>query len=335
MIKYIQPVANESFQPIYKQIQRDFGLIGDIFHMHSPSPALFAAVWAALRETQLVGAVPRDMKEAVALAVSKRNECPFCVDAHSTLLAAAGNKAVAKKIKENAVHEIKDANRRAIIEWTLETRSPGSPGLIRRPFSEQEAPEIIGTVVINNYINRMMDVLQHPTSIPKNAFLKAVFMKAGAVYLSSTVRRRKQPGESLRFLPEALLPDNLRWARPHSAISRAFACLSVAANAAGESALDPNARMVVQRYLAHWDGKDPGLSRQWAEHAVERLSGASRTAAKLALLTAIAPYQVDEELIRLFRMAYPEDVQLLHLLSWSSFTAACQIGTWCMLPDEH
>ncbi|MFK7693196.1 carboxymuconolactone decarboxylase family protein [Paenibacillus sp. HJGM_3] len=329
MIKYIQPVNKDSFKPIYNQIRRDFGLVGDIFKMHSPSPLLLAAVWSGLRETQLVGVVPRDVKEAIAVAVSKLNQCPFCVDAHSAMLIAAGNKDVAKKINSNSVHEIADSKMRAMIEWTLATRSPGSPQLINRPFSDQVAPEIIGTVVINNYINKMMDVLLNQSFIPKHTSLRAALFKTSAVYLSSTVRRSKQPGESLPFLPDAPLPENLRWAGSNRIISRAFASLAAATHAAGESVLDDRAREVVIGYLDHWDGKDPGISRKWAEQAVESLSGPSRIAAKLALLTALAPYQVDEELVHVFRAAYPEDIQLLHLLSWASFTAACRIGTWC------
>lgn len=335
MLKYIQPVSDRSFKPIYKQIRKDFGLVGDIFKMHSSSPLLLAAVWAGLRETQLIGAIPRDVKEAIAVAVSKLNQCPFCVDAHSAMLIAAGNKDVAKKINDNTVHEITDIHMRSIIEWTLATRSPGSSLLIERPFSERYAPEIIGTVVMNNYINKMMDVLLDQSFIPKNHSLRDAIFKFSAVYLRFTVRRSKQPGESLQFLPEAPLPKSLGWARSNPVIRRAFACLAAAANAAGESVMDDRARDAVHAYLNNWDGKDPGISRKWVEQAVESLSGPSRIAAKLALLTAIAPYQVDEDLVQSFRSIYPEDIQLLHVLSWSSFTVACKIGTWCMVPDQR
>src|SRR5262245_12946241 len=119
MIKYIAPVSDRSFKPIYGQIRRDFGLVGDIFKMHSPSPSLLAAFWAALRETQLVGSLPRDVKEAVAVAVSKVNLCPFCIDAHSAMLIAAGNKDAADKINGNRIEEIADGKMRRAIEWTL------------------------------------------------------------------------------------------------------------------------------------------------------------------------------------------------------------------------
>lgn len=273
--------------------------------------------------------MPRDIKEAIAVAVSKINSCPFCVDAHSAMLLAAGNKEVADKITGDRTTEIADGRMRAMVEWTLATRSPGSPALMNRPFSEQLAAEVIGTVVINNYINKMMDVLLNQSFIPRNRPIKNALLKAGAIYLSATVRRSKKAGEALRFLPEASLPDNLRWAEPNPTIRRAFACLAAAVNEAGERVLDEKTRDAIRGYLAAWDGKDPGMSRSWADQASAKLTGSSQIAAKLALLTAVAPYQVDQELVQTFRSAYPEDTQLLHVLSWSSFAAACTIGTWC------
>lgn len=44
MLNYIKPVSGDSLKPIYSQIRRDFGLVGDIFKMHSPSPLLLAGV---------------------------------------------------------------------------------------------------------------------------------------------------------------------------------------------------------------------------------------------------------------------------------------------------
>ncbi|WP_274652744.1 carboxymuconolactone decarboxylase family protein [Paenibacillus humicola] len=112
MIKYIQPVPVSSTEGIvsdmYKQIRRDFGFVADIFIMHSFSPALLAGLWAALRETELVGSVPRVMKEAVAASVAKANQCSFCVDVHTTMIAAAGDKEAAKKIFEGQVDGISD-----------------------------------------------------------------------------------------------------------------------------------------------------------------------------------------------------------------------------------
>jgi AhpD family alkylhydroperoxidase len=336
MIKYIQPLRVSSSKgfvsEMYKQIRRDFGFVGDIFVMHSPSPSLLAGVWAALRETELVGSVPRGTKEAVAAAVAKANQCSFCVDAHTTMLIAAGNNEVARKISENQVDGITDRKMNLIVKWAIATRSPRSSILLNPPFTAQEAPEIIGTAVTTHYITRMMDVLlTNKSLIPiNNSFLKNISKRGIALIFSSSIRKTRKPGESLLFLPEAILPDDLRWAKPNPIISRAFACFAAAADAAGETTLTQETRSTVRQYIDNWDGKEPGLSRSWVDDTVKTLNAPSRIAAKLALLTAIAPYQIDDDLIQDFRSAYKEDIQLLNVLSWSSFMASRKIGSWLL-----
>ncbi|CAG7655048.1 carboxymuconolactone decarboxylase family protein [Paenibacillus allorhizosphaerae] len=338
MIKYIRPLpvsSSDGFvSEMYKQIRRDFGFIGDIFIMHSPSPRLLASIWAALRETELVGVVPRGIKEAVAAAVAKANQCSFCVDAHTTMLMAAGNHEVAQKISDDQVDSISDEKIRSIVKWALATRSPGSSILQNPPFTAQEAPEMIGTAVTNHYINRMMDVLlTNKTLVPINHFLlNHMIKRVIALLFSSSIRKSRKPGESIIFLSEALLPDDLSWAKSHPFISPAFASFAAATDEAGHNIMSEQARSSVRHYIEEWDGKEPGLSRNWVEQTVKKLSGPSKIAAKIALLIAIAPYQIDEDLIQEFRSAYEDDVQLLNVFSWSSFTAARKIGSWLAEP---
>jgi hypothetical protein len=80
MIKYIQPCKPSSATgltaQVYTQTKRDFGRVAEPFLIHSPVPNLLAAVWMVCRETELVGQVPRNSKEAVAAAVSQLNSAP-------------------------------------------------------------------------------------------------------------------------------------------------------------------------------------------------------------------------------------------------------------------
>jgi AhpD family alkylhydroperoxidase len=103
MIKYIQAIAPrhaEGFvEPVYAQIKRDFGKNVEPFLLHSPIPELLAGAWMACRETELVGSVPRYIKEAVAIAVSQKNQCPYCIDAHTFMHYAENEKELSKAIK--------------------------------------------------------------------------------------------------------------------------------------------------------------------------------------------------------------------------------------------
>ncbi|MFD0714674.1 carboxymuconolactone decarboxylase family protein [Paenibacillus sp. GCM10027626] len=338
MIKYIQPspvsAAKGMLYDMYGQIRNDFGFVGDIFIIHSLSPSLMAGLWSSMRETEMVGKVPRSIKEAVAVAVAKSNQCPFCVDAHSMLLMATGNNEVAQKINRDEVDLIPDEKMRSIVQWALATRSPGSSLLLDPPFTIQEAPEIIGTVVTNHYITRMVDVLlSNKSPIPvRNTLLKKLLQRLVAIVFASSVRKSRKPGASLVFATESELPDDFWWVEHHPYIRCAFAAFADAVNRAGEQILTEEARTVVKQHIDAWMGEEPGISRKWAEQAVTSLAGRTRIAARLALLTAIAPYQIDDELIHEFQSAYKEDMHLLNVLSYSSFMAACRIGTWLSAP---
>jgi hypothetical protein len=53
-----------------------------------------------------------------------------------------------------------------------------------------------------------------------------------------------------------------------------------------------------------------------------------RAAGRLALLTALASYQVDKPIIEAFRRDRPDDATLIELTSWASLMAARRVGAW-------
>ncbi len=336
---YIQPVAIGSAEglvtQVYAQIKRDFGAIVAPFALHSPSPKLLAGAWMVCRETELVGNVRRSIKEAVAATVSKINQCPYCVDAHTIMLHATAEHEVARVISEESLAQISDPEIRAIVQWASATRSPGSSLLLSPPFSLQEAPEIIGTAVFYHYINRMVRVLLGETPLPSSRhWLRAASKRIAGWFFSRSVRRLKSPGESLRFLPEAELPADLAWAKTVPTIAEAFARFAAVMEDEGEHALSEEVRGYVEECVQTWNGEDIGMSRRWCEQRLNVLDDASKAAGRLALLTALAPYQVDERVVSDFRAYYPEDEILLGALAWASFTAARRIGTWLYAPTS-
>jgi AhpD family alkylhydroperoxidase len=109
----VRPVARHAAQglvaAIYAQIEQDFGAIVAPFSLHSPDPQVLASNWAITRETLVVpGSVPRRAKEAVAAAVSKANECPFCVDVHTTVLDAFAEHDLAEAILTGQISQAPD-----------------------------------------------------------------------------------------------------------------------------------------------------------------------------------------------------------------------------------
>ncbi len=335
MIRYIRPVPARSarglVKEVYGQIKTEFGTLGEPLTLHSPMPALLVGLWCSFRESLLAGVVPRAIKEAVAVGVSRLNECPYCIDAHAILLRAADAHDAAALIQCGNEDRIADPRLRAAAAWAKATRSPGAGILNSPPFSQIEAPEIIGTAVWIHYINRMSKILLSGNLIPlrSNALgLRSLAERMGGWVFARSVRRPRRPGESLHIAPDEKLPGDLSWASASPVISRAFAAFAAAVDEAGSLGLESDVRECVLDRVEAWTGTDPGLGRNWAEGAIARLPAGSQPSARLALLAALAPYQVEEDVIRGFRNRHPADEQLLGALAWSSFTAARRIGSW-------
>jgi hypothetical protein len=139
--------------------------------------------------------------------------------------------------------------------------------------------------------------------------------------LAAPGKRTIDPGGSLGLLPDASLPKDLSWAAGHATIAGAFARASAVIDSAGARSLPREVRELVHTRLS---GKatDVGLSSSWVDHAVTALPASERAVAKLALLTALASYQVDAEVVASARRACPDDAALIELTAWASWSAA-------------
>ncbi len=337
-IKYIKaashPPKDGFVEEIYSQIKHDFGAVVEPFLLHSPSPSVLGGVWAACRETELItGVVPRNVKELIASTVSQINRCPYCVDAHTIMLNAEGEHKVARLLSADAANDITDSKLKALWEWASSTRSPKADIILAPPFSLQEAPEIIGMAVFYHYINKMVTVFLSETPLPLNvSWMKVILKRIAGWYFSLSARRSKSRGESLKFIPYAKLPEDMGWAKASPSISEAFAGFSAVVDEVGSSILPDEVRQCVQKYIHSWNGEYPGMSRHWVDQAIQGLDEARKDVGRLVLTASIAPHQVDEQMIVLFRNTYPTDEALLGAIAWGSFTVAKRIGRWLYTP---
>jgi hypothetical protein len=70
------------------------------------------------------------------------------------------------------------------------------------------------------------------------------------------------------------------------------------------------------------------------DEATAELPVAQRSAGRLALLTALAAYQIDDSVIADFRKEHPEDSTLIELTAWASMVAARRIGSWIPTSEQ-
>jgi len=335
-IEAVRPRAADGLvAEVYGEVRHDFALLRDPagnspFMVHSACPELLAGVWSVLYETVLVeGAVRRADKEAIATAVSRTNDCPFCAEGHALLSEVAGARGERSALISGALDRIPDQRRRELVAWAAATREPKSELLRRPPFGPREAPEVIGTALGFHYINRMVEVFQgHAGMSVGPVSLRGASMVLVGQVARRAVRRERAAGRTLHMLPDAELPDDLRWASPSPAIASALARFVAAVQRGVEGALSPLERERVSSALADWDGADPPLHGDWLERAAHGLEPSSQAPARLALLTALAPYRVDDVAVEAFRRVRGGDRELVRAAAWSALAAARRIASW-------
>ncbi|WP_370279333.1 hypothetical protein [Pontibacterium sp.] len=68
------------------------------------------------------------------------------------------------------------------------------------------------------------------------------------------------------------------------------------------------------------------MSRGWVDQEVKGLTGEEWAIARLALVIAKAPYQVDESLVEAVYSINRDEARLIRILAWASFTAARRVA---------
>jgi AhpD family alkylhydroperoxidase len=341
-IRHVEPVrpdaARDVVAEVYAQLERDFGMFAPPVVLHSPAAGVLAASWAMLRETLVAtGLVERALKETVATAVSLGNACPYCVEVHAATLHGLARTDDAMSIAGGSIESITDPEVRQIAAWARASGNAQAAARHDAPFSIERAPELVGVAITFHYLNRMVNVFLEESAFPQGMSVAAHdrLMRLVGRVMRPTVRKRREPGASVRLLPAAPLPDDMWWAAGAPNIAAAFARASAVIDAGGERSIPAPVRDLVTAELAKWDGRPVGPSRAWADDAVAGLPVAARSAGRLALLTALASYQVGQSVIDEFRRDHPEDATLVELTSWASLSAARRVGAWLRFGGEQ
>lgn len=333
MIRYVRPVtaraATGVVAAVYDEVRREFGALVEPFTLHSPAPAILAGVWRACRATLVTGVVPRAVKEAVAAAVSRANRCPYCVGAHTIMLDGAAAHDTARAIAAGRDDAIRDARVRDAVVWAAASRTPGASVLATPPFTARDAPEVLGTALVFHYINRPVTVLLGASPLPNApARWKGGLRRIAGWWFGRAIARPKRD-DPPPLLPAAPLPDDLRWAAASAPVADALARFAATVEAEGARVLPVHARAAVLERLETWRGEDVGLGRHWVAPVLASLDPSLHPATRLALLTALAPHQVDDEVVGAFRSgATHDDAALIAVLAWASLAASRRIMRW-------
>jgi AhpD family alkylhydroperoxidase len=317
MYRFVTPVPRRKASGLVAAVYaQSVAELGAAFGPHlTPAPDLHAAAWAALRESQLAGRAPRALKEAVAAAVALANSCPFCVDAHTALVHATGAHQLADAVARGATPP--DPADAALVAWAAATRTPGAALLRTPPFPAGLAPEYVGTVLVNHFVNRMFDALRPGPLLPANRLLSGPARRLAGLMLARTARRPHRPGESLPLLADLPAGPPPAWAGD-SPVGPAFAAFRHAAGAGGALLDDPS---TVYSALSTWDGTHPPMAGGWLAETVSATPEADRPGVRLALLAAAAPYRITDADVAAWRGDDRTDADLVRLLAFGAIAA--------------
>lgn len=318
-VKYVDVVrprrARGLVKDVYRQVERDFGMLAPPIALHSAAPEVLAAAWLVLRESLVAaGTGSRADKEVVAAAVSAANSCPYCVEVHGMALGSLGEPDAAAAIEGGDAGAIQDRETRALALWAR------GEGALPADVPAATAAEFTAVAVAFHYLNRVVSVFLGPSPLPERVPPQAR-EKAKAV-LGFLLKPGDAPpaGEALGFLPA--VPGDA----PAGPLEDAFARATAAVEAAGERSVPSRVRDLVRREVKDWDGKPPGLSRAWLEPVLGELPVEERAAGRLALLTAKAAYRIGAADVAAVRPERTDDRGLVELVSWAALTAAVAAG---------
>lgn len=328
-VRYVTPVhpraAEGLVASVYRQIEADFGMLAPPAALHSPSPRALAASWLMLREALVAGAVDRPAKEAVAAAVSLTNTCPYCVTVHSATLGGLSAGPDAEAIAAGDLSSVHDDRLRGIALWASAGATRAGAAGQDWPFPPAQAAELIGVAVTFQYLNRMVNVFLGDSPLPDGA--PSTARRVLGWMMGRDAAAAATPGESLDFLPPA--GGEPAWAGSNPVVGAAFTRAAAAFEAS--TAVTEPIRELLAVELSEWDGQAPGLGRSWVDEAVSVLPPGEQPAGRLALLTAKASYQIDDDVVAAFRAAQPEDAALVDLTAYASMAAASRVGDWMWL----
>jgi AhpD family alkylhydroperoxidase len=328
-ILYITPVtpsqAQGQLRSVYQQIRQELGLVPEPFTLHSPAPILLAGFWRVFRESLLGGMASRGAKEAVAASISELNRCPWCVDAHTMMLYATGNQHTARAILNGRNRSPLPKEMRAIVNWAYATRTPEASALAHFPFPAEQAGEFLGTALAFHYLTRMVSVFLTETFLPRMPWMRAASRRLGGWMLAGMGRRTFATSTLDGASP---LPADLHWMAQWPTVAQSFAAWDAVVENLGTQSLPESVRRLVDRTVSAWDGCEPGISRRWVEDALVPLTDAERPIGRVALLAALAPYQMDAATMQTYLELQSDHGFVVSAVAWASWQAVRRIGTW-------
>jgi uncharacterized peroxidase-related enzyme len=174
LMNRVQLVNNQTapvdYRAILEQIQKAFGVTPAMFQATANSPAALQSMWGGFGALS-GGKLSAQLKEQLAVAIADRNDCEYCLAAHTALGRKAG--VSAHDIAEAQAGRSADPKTAAALTFALkvvERRAQLSDqdfAALRHVGYDIEAiVEILAHVALNLFTNYINVALQVPVDFP-------------------------------------------------------------------------------------------------------------------------------------------------------------------------
>jgi len=328
-MRYVSAVptrkADGLTKEVYEMIREDFFKNGSLTS-RSKVPELMAAIWIGGRESMLVAdKVDRTTKDAISAILSQINDCPYCEDMLISLVHAGGDHEAANDIFVQNDFDASDETLRRRLAWVKAIATPGDDHVSDTPFTEEQLPEVIGTLMGMSDINRFSHVVMEDSPVEAPFGLRPVKAWALRMFgfeLKATRQVPLVPGRALGLLPPAELPADMQWAKPNPRVADAISRYAATVEREGAKVVSSKARKAIVDSLHRWHGEQMPLDSRWVERDVEGLNGEDQAIARLAIVLAKASYRVTEKMVADVMGETHDEERFVRILAWSSFSAA-------------
>lgn len=157
-------------QAILTRIQGAFGTVPAMFQAVANSPAALQSMWGSFGALS-GGKLSQKMKEQLAVAIADRNDCEYCLAAHTALGRKAG--ASAHELVEAQAGTSGDPRTAAalsfalkIVERRAQVGDADVAALRQAGFDDETMVEIIAHVALNLFTNYVNVALRVPVDFP-------------------------------------------------------------------------------------------------------------------------------------------------------------------------
>lgn len=177
-VNLIEPeTAAGDAKPLLDQIKRAFGTAPNMFRAVANSPAALNSMWGAFGALGS-GTIGAKLGEQIAVAVADRNNCSYCLAAHTLLGKNAG--ASGEEMSDAQAGRSADPKTAAALAFALklveargQVTAADIASLREAGFNDGQIVEIIAHVALNLFTNYINIALSVPVDFPAVQFRRA------------------------------------------------------------------------------------------------------------------------------------------------------------------